>query len=237
MPYSKLPVLKGSMLYGLRRRPERLDRHPSVRAELTALGFSWEVPKKGPRGPRKRKTAADPLSCMSGVGDESTEDSVVIVEGFETGAPREMAGNDSRGPLSVRLSRPRPMPPSPRSRPEITVMTAVSAGEGHRTSVARPEAIVRNGVLNNTDASAVTDLEPEIQGYSELGGDNSARISTAEPRRIRPGKDQGGGRRNKGLLTPAARWLLEEGGSFLGAGKGRRTVSKGRPAGGTGSSR
>ena len=48
----------GWMLYGLRRRPERLDRHPEVRAELTALGFSWEVPRKGSRGPRKRKPLA-----------------------------------------------------------------------------------------------------------------------------------------------------------------------------------
>lgn len=43
------------MLYGLRRHPDRLDRHPGVKAELTALGFSWNVPKKGPKGPRRKK--------------------------------------------------------------------------------------------------------------------------------------------------------------------------------------
>lgn len=57
------------MLYGIRRRPERLDRHPGVRAELTALGFSWEVPKKGPRGPRKRKPLVATTTVASAGGD------------------------------------------------------------------------------------------------------------------------------------------------------------------------
>lgn len=103
--------------------------------------------------------------------------------------------------------------------------------------MARPGAIVKNGVNDIIDASAVEDFGAGNQEDSESRGDNSARISSAEPR-IRPVKDQGGERRNKGVLSPAARWLLEEGGSFLGAGKEIRTVSKGRPAGGgTGSSR
>lgn len=66
LPYQTiLSHATGSMLYGIRRRPERLDRHPGVRAELTALGFSWEVPKKGPRGPRKKhkELAPDAAAC------------------------------------------------------------------------------------------------------------------------------------------------------------------------------
>lgn len=63
------------MLYGIRRRPERLDRHPGIRAELTALGFSWEVPKKGPRGPRKRKLFAAAAS-VGGAGDGDFNEAV-----------------------------------------------------------------------------------------------------------------------------------------------------------------
>lgn len=49
----------GSILYGLRRHPERLDRYPDVKAELTSLGFSWDVPKRGPKGPRRRRRLLD----------------------------------------------------------------------------------------------------------------------------------------------------------------------------------
>lgn len=64
------------MLYGLRRHPERLDRYPGVRAELIALGFSWDVPKKGPKGPRRKKFSVDvsvlkpPTSTSAALNDD-----------------------------------------------------------------------------------------------------------------------------------------------------------------------
>eukprot|EP00752_Nemacystus_decipiens_P004819 g4386.t1 len=74
----------GWMLYGLRRRPERLDRHPEVRAELTALGFSWEVPRKGSRGPRKRQastSSAAPTAAPSGRAAAGVDGRMVVVAG------------------------------------------------------------------------------------------------------------------------------------------------------------
>lgn len=91
----------GWMLYGLRRRPERLDRHPEVRAELTALGFSWEVPRKGSRGPRRRKSlasAATPTAAFSGGGGGGSaaacDGHAVVTDG---GARGVVAGADGAG--------------------------------------------------------------------------------------------------------------------------------------------
>lgn len=86
------------MLYGLRRHPERLDRHPGVKAELTALGFSWNVPKKGPKGPRRKKYVAPQVSKPSSRGvlnvtDGSGGEGGVVRRGQSDGGEEEVVGS------------------------------------------------------------------------------------------------------------------------------------------------
>lgn len=73
-----------------------MDRHPEVRAELTALGFSWEVPRKGSRGPRKRKAVASSGATLTAAA-ASRVDSRVVVAGDGDGAGVVVAGGDNVG--------------------------------------------------------------------------------------------------------------------------------------------
>ncbi|CAM9562759.1 unnamed protein product [Choristocarpus tenellus] len=43
----------GYFLYRLRRNPTRLKRYPDIKAKMDALGFQWDMPCKGPKGPHK----------------------------------------------------------------------------------------------------------------------------------------------------------------------------------------
>ena len=213
----------GSMLYGLRRRPERLDRHPSVRAELTALGFSWEVPKKGPRGPRKRKIAGTSSSNVNDSSDGAAGSGVT--EGFVTAAPSETEGN-ARAPWSLSSTLPRPAPSTPLSAPRIAGMTLASNDERHQLCPTLPneesDALADGGGLggDNTKRSSAKDLAVTewVRGESIDRSDGTARISDARARRTGydNGRDrQGNERRSSGLLAPAARWLLGEGGALV----------------------
>lgn len=123
------------MLYGIRRRPERLDRHPGVRAELNALGFSWEVPKKGPRGPRKRKLLA--ASSVGGAVDGDVNGAVTSYrhgDGSGEVACRQ-AGESQHG--VVKVERQSLRPPSGR-----VVPAAADGGEDGCKGVGLPQELV-----------------------------------------------------------------------------------------------
>ncbi|CAB1118827.1 unnamed protein product [Ectocarpus sp. CCAP 1310/34] len=108
----------GSMLYGLRRNPDRLNRHPEIRAEITALGFSWKVPKRG-----RRKSI-----------DTTAAAAAATYAGVDGTAPRsrgrgrnEALGGEPGGVAAAAAAVLRPSPPP--SDAAVVVLAAEGVGQ------------------------------------------------------------------------------------------------------------
>ncbi|CAM9898051.1 unnamed protein product [Ectocarpus fasciculatus] len=109
----------GSMLYGLRRNPERLNRHPEIRAEITALGFSWKVPKRGRR--KSAATASAAAATCTGVDGPAPRSR----GGSRNGAFRGEPGGVAAATAAVL----RPAPPPASDATAVVVLAAEGVGQ------------------------------------------------------------------------------------------------------------
>ncbi|CBJ27332.1 conserved unknown protein [Ectocarpus siliculosus] len=109
----------GSMLYGLRRNPERLNRHPEIRAEITALGFSWKVPKRGRR--KSTATAAAAAAAATCAGVDGT------VPRSRGGGRNEAQRGEPGGAAAAAAAVLRPPPPP--SDAAVVVLAAEGVGQ------------------------------------------------------------------------------------------------------------
>lgn len=224
------------MLYGLRRRPERLDRHPEVRAELTALGFSWEVPRKGSRGPHKRKALASSTtpavapSVAQGIGAAAAlgiEDGAVAPSDLVLNALQDstqQANSLRRPPPAPRNGISCPGPPDSESGPPL-------AGRSVREDTKHPPGLAAKGPRAMATTSSPPPPAAEVatapnragcvgdggvvqrkRGGRSAGGAGAGNGGTPRPQR-RKRADRG--------LAPAAQWLLEGGGVMVRGGRRR----------------
>eukprot|EP00903_Cladosiphon_okamuranus_P017703 g16302.t1 len=206
----------GWMLYGLRRRPERLDRHPEVRAEITALGFSWEVPRKGSRGPRKRKavvSSATPTGAVAGVASDGVVAAadgrggagggvVTGADGIRAGV--SLGGRALAGGLSANNAEqlPRLGPKGPQAlAAEGPMATAV---DGAVTAL--PPAEAAEAPIKRAGVASVGGSAWRKGSGGDVGGDPASTGGTPSPQRRR--------RPERGL-APAAQRLLGGSGVML----------------------